>query len=105
MFIALFHGAVILAFYASPFLISWKIIAVIVILYYVQLLILGNCVLTLWQFEERDRTTSFNAHVLEMMGFHPDRERLRIVVDYIIPWFVFVTAILYQVVLGHHVWP
>jgi len=94
---------VIAAFYASPFLVSWKIIAVIVTLYYLQLFILGNCILTLWQFQERDRTTSFYAYVLERMGFHPDRERVRIVVDYIIPWCVLLAALLYQVVLGHRV--
>jgi hypothetical protein len=103
MLIAVSHATFILAFCLSPFLLNWRIIFVLIILYYLQLAILGNCILTMLQFKEKYRTTTFYSYVLELFGFRLDRHKVRIVVDYYLPWIVFLTALIYQVFLGHRV--
>lgn len=103
MAIAVFHALVILAFYASPFILDWKLVAAIVILYYLQLALLGDCILTMWQFKERNRTVSFYGYMLGLLGFHPDEEHIRVVVDYVIPGSMLLIAVIYQLALGHSV--
>lgn len=103
MLIGFFHATVILAFYLSPFLLNWKIILILIIFYYLQLAILGHCILTKLQFREKYRTTTFYSYILGLLGFHPEHDKVRTVVDYYLPWIVLLIALIYQVFLGHRV--
>lgn len=101
--ITIVHVLIILTFYVLPFLVSWKIVAIVVFLYYLQIALLNRCVLTILQFKEQDRTTSFYSYLLEKFGFHPDREKVRFIVDRVIPLAVLAVALIYQLVLGKSV--
>ena len=99
----LLHLVVILFVYLSPFILDWKLILILIALYYLQLWFFGNCILTIRQFKEKTRETSFYSHVLNKLGFYPDKKTVRIVVDYYVPWIILVVALVWQIVLGHHV--
>lgn len=100
MVIAIIHAVLIFASYISPFVLGWKIVAIFVAFYYLQLAVLGNCVLTMVQFREKYRTTSFYSYILERLGFRPDKRKVLVVVDYVVPWVILLIALLYQVALG-----
>ena len=58
------HLAIILLFYSSPFLFSWKVITGTIFLYYLQLLVFKGCVLTKVELESRGERRSFNYYYL-----------------------------------------
>jgi len=97
----LLHLVIIFFVYISPFILDWKLILILIILYYLQLLIFGNCILTIKQFAEQKRDTTFYSHVLSKLGFYPDKRTVRITVDYYIPWIILVVALIWQITLGH----
>ena len=99
----LLHLVIILLVYISPFILDWKLILILIALYYLQLLIVGNCILTIKQFAERTRDTTFYSHVLNKLEFYPDKRTVRIIVDYYIPWTILAVALIWQIVLGHTV--
>ena len=81
---------------SSPFFLSYKIILLLVILYQLQLLVFGGCVLTKVQFKDRAESYSYWAYVLEKAGFHPNYKKLKIFLDYILPVAILLIAYLYQ---------
>ncbi len=93
-FIFWLHFVSILAIWSSPFWLSWKLIVLGIGLYYLQLLLMGDCVLTKWQFSTTEREITFYSHVLEKMSFNFDRQRVRFVADYIMPWIILVIALI-----------
>lgn len=90
------HFIVIVLALLSPFLFSWEVIAVFIILYYLQLYVFGNCILTIKQFKEKDRDTSFHWYLLNSVGFNFSKRSVRIFVDYYLPWILLITAVVYQ---------
>lgn len=90
------HLVLILAIYSSPFWISWKIILLFVGLYYLQLLVFKNCVLTNIQFNESQRDTTFYSYYLGKLGLDLDKRKLRIFLDYFVPWIILLVALALQ---------
>lgn len=90
------HLALIMCVLASPFWLSWKIILVCIALYYLQILIFKNCILTIIQFNTKDHNDSFYSHYLNRLGFRVNKHKLRIFLDYILPWLLFLIAITIQ---------
>ena len=99
----LLHLVIIIFVYISPFILDWKIILILIAIYYLQLIVFGNCVLTIKQFKERTRDTSFYSHVLNKLGFYPNKKTVRIIVDYYIPWIILLIAFVWQIALDHTV--
>lgn len=95
------HIFIIVLVYLSPFLLSWKIILFFIGLYYLQLLIFGNCILTIKQFKEKNRDTTLYSYILNKLGFNPDKRKVRIAVDYFIPWIILAISLVWQTVLNH----
>jgi len=102
--ILLLHFLIIILIFLSPFILSWKIVLVFIILYYIQLFIFGNCLLTIAQFKEHSRSTTFYSFILEKLGFFPNKKVVRIIVDYFLPWIILMVAIIWQHLLSHVVW-
>lgn len=98
----LLHLIIILFVYISPFIFDWRLILILIALYYLQLWFFGNCILTIKQFKETVRDTSFYSYALNKFGFYPDKKTVRIIVDYYVPWAILVVAFVWQIVLGHH---
>ncbi len=88
------HLLFIVVVFTSPFFLSWKLILIFVFLYYLQILVLGGCVLTKAQFGSYDET--FYHHYLNKLGFRISERKVKIVADYILPPLIFVVATVYQ---------
>ena len=97
------HLFAIVFIYASPFVLSWKIIAIFIILYYAQLFIFGNCILTPLQFGPGPREETFYSHYLEKSGIRVNRKKLVYILDYVIPWAILLMALWWQVYVGRRV--
>jgi len=93
------HLIIILAIYSSPFWLSWKIVILFVLLYYFQLWFLGNCLLTKWEFDEVKRDTTFYSHYLSKLGLNFDKRKLKLFLDYFMPWAILAVALIYQLLL------
>ncbi|MBI2676530.1 MAG: hypothetical protein HYX21_01050 [Candidatus Yanofskybacteria bacterium] len=94
------HIFVICLMYSSPFLFSWKIIFAGILVYYLQLLIFGGCVLTIKELGA-ERKEGFNAYYLRRLGFRVNERKLSFVLDYIVPWAILAFALVWQLFLKH----
>ena len=90
------HLLIILAIYSSPFWVDWKIIAVGIGVYYLQLILFKNCILTTLQFNEKERDTTFYSYYLTKLGFNINKTKLRLFLDYIMPWLILAVALPWQ---------
>jgi len=90
------HLVLILLFLSSPFFLSWRAILILIILYYLQIFLLGNCFISKLEFKENIRNTTFYSHYLSKLGINVDKRKTRLVVDYVIPWLIFFIALIYQ---------
>ena len=93
------HLILIILIWASPFFINWKIILFFILLYYLQLIIIGDCIITKKQFKTKKRETTFYSFLLERIGFKFNRKKIRYLADYIFPWLILFIALLYQLIL------
>ena len=66
-------------------------------LYYTQLLVFGQCVITRAQFGSRNQ--GFYYHYLTKFGFRPNKKYLNLILDYLIPLGMILGALIYQNVL------
>lgn len=98
-FVFWMHLLVLCLMYSSPFLFSWQLILIGVILYFLQLLVFGGCVLTIKELGE-DRKEGFNAYYLRKLGFKVNETKLKIVLS-LVPWILLFVALVWQVVLKH----
>ncbi len=93
VWVILLHSIVILGAYSSPFWLNWKLVVLGVVIYYLQLIIFGWCVLSLKQFGEK---TSFHEWYLGKLGIHPNPQKLQFVLNFIIPPLLCIVAIIVQ---------
>jgi len=93
------HLFVLFLMYSSPFLFSWQLILIGVVLYFFQLLVFGGCVLTIKELGS-ERKEGFNAHYLRKLGFKVNETKLKIFLS-LVPWFILFVAVVWQVILKH----
>ena len=90
------HLVLIICIYISPFIISWKIILLFIFLYYLQLIVFRDCILTRKQFKTNKRSETFYHYYLSKLGFKLDKYKVRFTADYVIPWIILIVAIILQ---------
>ncbi len=89
------HAVIMLAAYTSPLWLSWELIALGVILYWIQLLVFGGCILTIAQFNTKDE--SFSLHYFEKLtGLKVARQKAHFFMNYTLPVIFVLLAILLQ---------
>ncbi|MFC1687514.1 hypothetical protein ACFL0L_02955 [Patescibacteria group bacterium] len=93
------HAIVVVLIWISPFLFRWQLIVLGIILYYLQIIFLGDCVLTRRQFDIKKRSVTFYYFVLIKIGFKPDMYRVRFIADYIMPPIILGISLVWQLVL------
>lgn len=94
------HLFLILIAYSSPFLFSWKLILLGVIILLVQFIVLKQCVLTTTQFGNAKYITFYTLY-LEMLGFKFKRKNLYILMRYIMPFIVLAISLIWQILLNY----
>jgi hypothetical protein len=77
------HIGVIILVFGSPWLIPWPYVLLIMIAYQIQLIIFKGCVLSQWQFNNRDE--GFYYHYLSQIFPKIKKRIIDIVLDYIVP--------------------
>ena len=94
--IALLHVFIILAIYAMPWWLDWRLIIVYGLLNYLQVKVLGGCIISQYQF--RNKHEGFYKHYINK--FFPKNNitnrELNIVLDYILPIVLVVLGYLIQ---------
>lgn len=90
--LSLVHFVVIVAALSSPLWLAWQGILVGVILYYIQLIMVGSCLLSLAQFGRSDKDISFWVYMLEVLGFRIHRVFVNRFVDFVLPWLILIIA-------------
>ncbi len=94
------HLAFILFFFVSPFLVSWKIILLIILLFYLQLRVFGGCVLTQKQFGKGPgANTSFYHYYLVKLGCNVEKRKVNRFVNLCLVWIIFGIAFVWQIML------
>lgn len=95
------HLLIALSAWFIPFLLSWKIVVPILGLVILQHAVFGRCLgMDTHGVSEEDGST-FYSHVMERLGFHPNKKAVRFVVRKLLYGFLAGFAILWQVVWGH----
>lgn len=92
------HLILIILIWSSPFWLNWKFILFFIFLYYLQLIILKDCILTKAQFETKKRGVTFYWYYLTKLGFNLNKEKVRFIVDYIFPWVILTIALICQII-------
>lgn len=94
------HAIIIILIWASPFLFRWQLVMIGVVLYYLQIKLLGDCILTRRQFDVKKRDVTFYYFTLVKLGFKPALHRVRFVTDYVIPLLLIGSSIVWQLLLS-----
>jgi len=95
-----FHLAIVIGCYASPFLFSWVILTIALVLGYIQEFLFKGCVLTKLQFKNKKSKDTFHNFLFNKIGLNLNKEKVYFVSTWIIPGSLFVFSLLWQVVLG-----
>ena len=93
------HLILIILIWTSPFFINWKIILFFIFLYYLQLIIIGDCIITKKQFKTKKREMTFYSFLLESIGFNFSRKKIKYLADNVFPWIILFIALVWQLIL------
>ena len=88
---------IVIFMWSSPFYLSWKIILVFILLYYLQLFLFGDCILIKKQFNTKKREMTIYPQILENFGFKVNRKTLVFISDYVFPWIILIFALIWQI--------
>ena len=88
------HFLIILFCWLSPFILSWKLILVGILLYYLQNIFLKGCLVSYLQFGNHEET--MYSYYLTKLHINFNRKKLRFVTDHIFPWVILLIALIYQ---------
>ena len=88
------HLTLILAAYSSPFWLSWKLIALGVAIYWLQVIDFGGCLLNSPQYGHQGGY--FYKHLLTALDISFNEKKLRFTLDWIIPLVILILALIIQ---------
>ncbi|MFH1175605.1 MAG: hypothetical protein V1698_02695 [bacterium] len=99
--IFLAHFLLILIALSSPFLFSYGLIILGMVLLWIQYSICGGCVLTFKQFGKDDKNMTFWYYYLSKLGLKADKVKIKIFIRYILPFFILAIALFWQILFNH----
>jgi len=101
--ISFIHIVILILLWSALFWLDWKLIILGIIIYYIQLIFFGNCLLTKIEFKEKEREMTMYAFLLEKAGFNFQRKTIKFLADYIFPYIILFIAIIWQIALKNKV--
>lgn len=104
--IIILHTLLILLAWLSPFYLDWKLILAFVGLYFIQILIFRGCMLTNIQFNKsirKETDMTMYSYYLELLGFKPNKEKVRFTARYIMPLIIIIISLVWQILLNNNV--
>ncbi len=87
------HSIILIIIWVSAFFVPWYVIAIGIAAYYIQLMTIGDCILTRVQFQTTKRETTFYTFIFNKLGLHPNPRRMVLISDYVLPWIALAIAI------------
>lgn len=99
--VSVVHVLMIILLYLSPFWLSWKLIAILIVLNYLQIYILGGCVLTIKQFGSTEM--SFQEWLWGQLGIKVNRQKFNKFLKWHLPFILLAISLIWQLLLGHDV--
>jgi hypothetical protein len=100
VFIFGFHLLLVVLVWFSPILFGWTIILLGIGLFYLQDRLLGECLLTRWQFKTKHSGVSFYQHMLTTFGFKSNQQVVNFVTFRVLPWTLLFIALTVQKLLN-----
>jgi len=95
--IGFIHLILIALVVSSPVWLDWRLILLGIIIYYIQIIVFGGCLLSQWQFKNKEER--FWGYYIKKLGFTVDKKKLDIFLDYVLPGLILGIAIVVQVLL------
>lgn len=95
------HLIMSLGAYLIPFLITWKLVVPVLLLTVAQHIIFGRCLLMSGHGVSEEDGSTFYSHVLERLGFKPNKKAIRWFVRKILYTALAAVALYWQVYLGN----
>ena len=96
-----FHMLITMIAWFGAFLFSWEIMLIAYAIVQLQFAVLGQCIVNKHHdLDDVDNDYTFYAYLFELIGFQPNRKRLRFFVRRISNWFYAAITLIWQVVLG-----
>lgn len=93
------HLILIIIAYSSPFLFNWKLIALGIIILFIEYFLFEGCILTNIQFGKKQKDLTFYTIYLELLGFKFNRKKLKFFIRYIMPFIVLAISLIWQEIL------
>ncbi len=90
------HLILIAMIYTAPLLFNWLFVLACVGLFYLQLMIFGDCILTKAQFHQK--IASFHTYYLKKIGIHINQKKIKIL-RLLIPTTLFLITLFWQIKL------
>jgi len=92
-------GLEIIAF-SSPFLFSWWLILIAIIILSVQYYVVGGCIMNKWQFGKTEDVT-FLYPYCKLIGLSIELEKLKFFMRVILPVIILSIAVIWQIFMGN----
>ncbi len=93
------HLLLIILIYLSPFLFKWGLVLLFVGLYYFQLLVFGDCILTKIQFKSQEKIVFYH-YYLSKLGLNFSKRKINALVTYILPPIILLFTLFWQIILN-----
>ena len=94
------HLLAIIVAWTGPFLISWKIMVPVYILVSVQFIVFKSCLMNKHHGLDESNDHTFYAEILELMGFRPNRRKLKTFIREYLNVILIATSLGWQLGLG-----
>lgn len=95
------HLLIALAAWFIPFLVTWKITVPVFAIVILQHAVFGRCLGMDTHGVSEDDGSTFYSHVIERLGYKPNKKVIRFVVRKLLYGFLAVVTLVWQVVLHH----
>lgn len=96
--VIILHLLIVIFFWASWLLLDYKIVILGAVLFFLQILIFGDCVLTARQYKG-NKSHSFYAYLFRKLGFKVTDKTMNFVAIYIFPFVIVALALIWQLLL------
>jgi hypothetical protein len=97
--VVILHLFIVIFLWTSWFLLDYKIVILGMVLFYLQIIIFGDCVLTAKQYKG-NKTHSFYAYLFRKIGFKNVKDdTMNFVAIYIFPGIIVALALIWQLLL------
>ncbi|MCR4284876.1 MAG: hypothetical protein NUV97_02430 [archaeon] len=97
------HLIILILAWSSPFWVPWIFILAIILAYQLQIIFIGDCILTKKQFANENEKVTFNSFLLSLFGINISKEKAETLAKYTLPMIILTLALLWQIILGNSI--